>query len=276
MTIQSRVLRSTEIAPARDGGDNDGYGYVSWRGSKTTGRTVRKGIAAVLDEDDVSDFGMDETQEEATQAVRHQMLLNREDRVATLFHTNGNYASSSYYTTLSGTSQWSDLSNSDPEDDIRVAKTQILQNTGYLPNVIIIPWQVSDPLARHSMIKDVAKDDQKGPDSFAFAAGELNGLPPSLFGLQVIVPKVPYVTSNETATEATDFLWGKHVIIAYISSMPSITQPSWCYNFSNENLGVFRGAFARPSGGEFIVGKEKDVATVVGDRYAYRIIDAVA
>ena len=50
-----------------------------------------------------------------TEFLLSLQLTNFEKRVATLLTTTANYASSSYYSTLSGTSQWSDFVNSDPE-----------------------------------------------------------------------------------------------------------------------------------------------------------------
>ena len=276
-TIMQRQLADNTRTVRRDGGGEGGVNYVSWEATKQSGLTTEKIAASVVDVKDVEDFGQGVVDRQATRAVALHMLIQREQRAVDIFQTTGNYASSSYYTTLSGTSQWSDFENSDPEQDVENGITQIIKGYGQAPNTIIIPWEVAVYLKRHPMVKDVMIRDGGGSQSETFAGGEnLFGLPPVLFGLRVVVPKAAYVSSNPGLTETQAFMWGKKVSIAHVNSSPSVDDPSFAYSFSSRTMQIMRGLYSRPEGGEYISGVESTLEKVVADRGAYLIIDAVA
>ncbi len=274
-TVAQKILRSNLHVGNHLGGETKDS-IVDWSAGKTTGLTIGKLNHAEISDDDVKMFGQDGAKNEATMAVRAQMLLQREYRVVTALQTIANYASSAYYTTLSGTNQWSDFSNSDPERDIKSYITTILKGASVKANTIIIPWEVAEPLSRHPAVKDIAGGDTKGLNSDAFLGGDLMGLPPNLWGLRPIVPMVSYVNSNEGQTEVNAFLWGKHVSIMHVPTSPRDGVPAFMYTFESEALKIFSAAFVRPEGGQFVAGTEHNVEAIVANRAAALIKSAVA
>jgi hypothetical protein len=270
-TIRQRILQDNTRAP---GGD---VNEVRWDVTENTGMTVERALQSAIDRKTVRDFGRSIAEDRAMRAVKDNMLIQREERIRALIQTEANYPSSSYYTTLTGTSQWSDLENSDPEDDVRTAIEQVLSASGLLPNKIMIPYEVANKLVQHPVIKDVMIRDTRGSQSEAFKNDpNVNGLPSELWGLSVGVPKVTYVDSNPGQTESQAFLWGKKVWIGYVNSQPSVDTPSFAYQFTAQGLQVGIGNSNIAGGGEYVEGVEDDLQKVVGTRMGYLISAAVA
>ncbi|MBN8486378.1 MAG: hypothetical protein J0M20_01395 [Burkholderiales bacterium] len=84
----------------------------------------------------------------ATRLVRGLVATRREQRVATLMTTLGNYASTNR-TTLSGTSQWSDYTNSDPHYAMMMAMDGMIIR----PNTLVLGRAVFTVLSLHPKIK---------------------------------------------------------------------------------------------------------------------------
>jgi hypothetical protein len=98
---------------------------------------------------------------EATELATERILLALERRVAALVGASGSWASG-HSTTLSGTSQWSDYSNSTPITDIEAGKAVIHGKIGRTPNVLILGKTVFDKLKHHPTLIDRVKYSQRG------------------------------------------------------------------------------------------------------------------
>lgn len=265
-TIRQRLLNDIQRAPGAD------VNEVEWDVTENTDMTKERAVSALIDRKTVRDFGRAVAEERAVQAVRTQILLQSENRAKDLLQTTGNYPSSSYYTTLSAsTDKWDDFENSDPEDDVRTGIDQILSEATVMPNTICIPWEVATKFAQHPVIRDLQVRDGGGNSSSALAMNDRAGLPSSMWGLNVVVPKVTYVSSNAGATETNAFMWGKSVWIGYVTSTPSVTLPSFGYNFTALTQTFSMGNTGRAGGGEFVEGYEDQVYKVVGQRMGYLI-----
>ena len=154
--------------------------------------------------------------------VQDAMALRLEVVQATLATTAENY-DASHKTTLSGTSQWSDLVNSDPINDIENAKDQIRATTGKIANVLVISASVLKSLRMHLKIIDRIKytgRDVPTPELLA-----------ALFGVSKVI--------IATAIKATDSgvfsdVWGKSAILAYtdMSGMSDMGRPTFGYTYS--------------------------------------------
>lgn len=140
---------------------------------------------------------------------------------ATLATTAGNYAAANKVT-LSGTSQFSDLTNSDPAAVIETAKEAVRASTGKRPNVVVLGAAVFSKLKVHSKIIDRIK--YTGRD---IATPELLA---SLFGVEQVL-----VGDSVSCTDAGVFAdtWGKFVVVAYTPKAGVAAQglPSYGYTY---------------------------------------------
>ena len=147
---------------------------------------------------------------DATEFLMDQHMVSREVELAAML---ADTAVLTQNTTLSGTSQWSDSTNSDPIANIETAKQTIHAAIHKMPNTLILGKQVYDKLKHHPAVLERIKYSQKGiitPDLLA-----------SLFEVErVLIGGAGKTTSAEGQTETTGYIWGKHAILAYIA--PSV------------------------------------------------------
>ena len=190
--------------------------------------------------------------------VQNTIGLRLEYAQAVLATTAGNYASSNK-TTLSGTSQWSDLTTgvSDPVNDIETAKEAVRAKIGKRANTVLMGAAVFAKLRQHPKVIDRIK--YTGRDS---ATPELLA---ALFGVKrVLVGDAVYADAAGTFVD----VWGKFVVVAYtdlagvaeqgtpsygytyrLGGFPTVEQPyqdrnakSWIYPVTDEVSPVIAGA----------------------------------
>lgn len=142
--------------------------------------------------------------------VQELLMLDREQRVATLLTTQGNW-DSSVRTQLSGTDQWNNASFAgDIESDMDTGKEAVRSVIGLEPNHIIIPAAVAKVIKRDPTIRELIKYTQNN----LLVNGDL---PPTLFNMKVHIPGAINITSEEgAATTTTADVWGKHVVMLWI------------------------------------------------------------
>lgn len=153
--------------------------------------------------------------------VQDIIALRLELQQATLATTAGTYAASNK-TTLSGTSQWSDSTNSDPMGDIEAGKEAVRKLIGKRPNVVVMGAAVFAKLKTHSKVVDRIKytgRDIATPDLLA-----------SLFGVQQVLIG-DAVQADDTG--AFSDVWGKFVVLAYTPTASLAAQgvPSYGYTY---------------------------------------------
>lgn len=153
--------------------------------------------------------------------VQNALALRLEIAQATLATTAGNY-DSAHKTTLSGTGQWSDLTASDPINDIAAAIDAIRTTTGKMANTVILPAAVFKSLRQHSKIIDRIKYTGRDVPTIELLA--------SLFGVQRVV-----VANAIKSTDAGVFsdVWGKSVVVAYtdMSGIADMGRPTYGYTY---------------------------------------------
>jgi hypothetical protein len=157
----------------------------------------------------------------AVQKTQDIIGLRLEVAQAALATTAGNYAAGNK-TTLAGTSQWSDYANSNPENDIEVAKEAVRSQIGKRPNVIVMGAAVWAKLKQHPKIVDRIK--YTGRDS---ATPELIA---NLFGVQkVLIGDALY---ENDAGQLVD-VWGKFVVVAYteLGGIADLGRPTFGYTY---------------------------------------------
>jgi hypothetical protein len=169
----------------------------------------------------------------AVRKTQNIMALRLEKASADLARNASNYGSGNKVT-LSGTSQFSDLSASDPVAVIEAAKEAVRASTGQRPNTVTMGAQVFSKLKQHSKILDRIK--YTGRD---VATAELLA---SLFEVErVLVGDAIY--ANDAGTFAD--VWGKDIVVAYTdtSSLAEMGTPSYGYTYTLEGYPLAEEAY---------------------------------
>jgi len=123
--------------------------------------------------------------------------------------------------------QWNNYATSDPIEDVELGKETILQDTGYMPNTLIMGYQVFRKLKHHPDIVDRLKYTRAVDNSTV--SEELLA---AMFGVdRVLVAKSVRNTAVENATDAYSFILGKHALLAHVAPAPGVFVPSACYTF---------------------------------------------
>jgi hypothetical protein len=172
-----------------------------------------------------------------------QLILNRlENQFVTDWFTTGIWGTD--YTGVAGTpstgefKQWSDLANSDPIQDIEIAKGKILSTTGFEPNKLVLGYDAYRVLRNHPDIIDRVKYTGRDVPDTQYLA--------QLFGVdEVLVAKAVKNTAAEGQTGAFSFSFGKSAMLVYAPATPSLLTPSAGYSFQwrgvSEGLGLTVG-----------------------------------
>lgn len=196
------------------------------------------------------------------------LALRLEKAQADLARTAANYGASNKVT-LSGSSQWSDLVNSDPIANVETAKEAIRQSTGKRPNTMVMGPAVLRSLRMHSKVIDRVKytgRDVPTPELLA-----------ALFGVdRVIVGEAIY--SNDAGTAFTD-VWGKDVVLAYTetASVADMGTPSYGYTYNLSGYPIAEQAYYdRPSKTWAFPVTRAETPVIAAATAGYLITNAVA
>lgn len=147
-----------------------------------------------------------------TESITEKLLLDREVAAATLLRSTTNLTQN---TTLSGTAQWNDYTNSNPLGDIRTAKNAIHAATFKIPNTLVLPRPVFNTLIDHPSIVGRVQYSQLGIVTQELLA--------RVFQVDtVLVADAGYNTAAEGQTDALSYAWGKDVILAYVEKQPKL------------------------------------------------------
>lgn len=114
---------------------------------------------------------------------------------------------------------------STPITDVDHAQIAIQSVTGYKPNVLVIGPYVYSALKNHASILDRIKYTQRGIVTKELLA--------ALFDVdKVLVAEGVKNAAAKGASEDTDFIAGKHALLAYAAPSPGIKQPTAGYTFA--------------------------------------------
>lgn len=206
------------------------------RSPKTKGRTVELNVSshsyfadnyALLHEEPFENMANADTilssREKRVRFLKNLLTLDWENRVASMITSGSNLGS---YTTLTGTSQWSDYTNSDPVANVETGKSSIRSTTGKLPNLMIVGYDVYRKLIHHPDIIDRIKYVQKGVVTADVLA--------AVFDVErILVGGTIKNTGSEGLTDSFTDVWGKNVVLAHVTKGPDPegTDPSLGYSF---------------------------------------------
>ncbi len=165
---------------------------------------------------------------DAAENVTEQILIDMEVALAT---SMADTATITQNTTLSGTSQWSDYTNSDPINDVTTARQTVQKAIGRKPNTMILSQEVFDELSEHPTVTEKIKYSQLGTASEELLA--------RLFKVdRVLVAAAIYETATEGATSSLGYIWGKHCWLAYISPSARLRSVTLGFTFKYEDRKV--------------------------------------
>lgn len=166
---------------------------------------------------------------EAAEFITHRMLVRRENQFVTDFMTTGVWGTDAAGVASSPTGsqfiKWSDYTNSDPIEDIEAGKSEVLSNTGFEANTLVLGYDVMRKLRNHPDIIDRIKYTSSETVTADILA--------RLFEVdRVMVAKAVRATNNEGAAGAYDFAVGKVALLCHVAPNPGLLTPSAGYTFS--------------------------------------------
>jgi hypothetical protein len=169
---------------------------------------------------------------DATQYVTMKALIRREKIFVTNFFAGGlwsfDYDGVAAAPGANQVLQWNDA-NSNPIEDVRFAKTAILESTGFEPNKLVLGRKVYDKLVDHPDIIDRIKYGQTAGDA-AMANRQTLA---KLFEVDTIeVMNAIENTAVEGRAAVHSFIGGKKALLCYAAPTPGLMQPSAGYTFS--------------------------------------------
>jgi hypothetical protein len=160
-----------------------------------------------------------------TEKVTRALLLDREIQIAGDMFTTGKWTTEYTGASSGAYTYWDDYANSDPLNNIKTAKLAVKVLTGMTPNTLTINEQVYETLRLHPQLKEIYKYTQPAimtEDLIARAVG-LD---------KMHIGKAVYMSSEEGATDALGYVWGKHADVSYVAPGVGLMTPTAATIFS--------------------------------------------
>lgn len=206
--------------------------------------------------------------ERATMQLTEYILMDREVRTANLVFNAAKYPTGNKVT-LSGSSQWSDLDESDPVADILAGLDACLVR----PNVAVFGQETWSVLRRHpKIVKAVHRNAGDSGVAGRQAVAELFELEEVLVGVGL------YNTAKKGQTPTLSRIWGKHAALIYRNRLAD-TQGGLTFGYTAEYGTRISGAIEDKDigfrGGQRVRVGESVKELIVADRAGYLIQNAV-
>lgn len=182
------------------------------------------------------------SERDATQFVTQRLLLRQENQWAADY-----FVPNVWGTDIDGvaaapgageTIHWSDYANSDPIEDIEAGKAAILATTGFMPNTLVLGYNVFRRLKNHPDIVDRVKYTSSQTVTADMLA--------RMFEVERVLPAMAIQnTAGEGVAASYSFIQGNHALLAYVAPNPSLLQPSAGYIFAWRGIS---GGMGQPIG----------------------------
>lgn len=241
---------------------------VEFAATEQTDRVVDYAFDDFVPQEDITDDnqGVDPLGT-ATMYLRNLLMLAREQRAAATVFAAGNHANSA---TLSGTSQWSDYTNSDPVTAIMNA----LDVPVMRPNIAVFGQATWTRLRMHPrVIAAVFGSNQTGQMVSRQQVADL-------FEIQAVYVGAGFVNAakrGQTASLAR--VWGKHAAFLYRERAAG-PQAGVTYGFTAQAGGLFAGNITDEqrgmSGGQLVRVGHRQKEIVAANDLSYYFANAVA
>lgn len=201
-----------------------------------------------------------------TENITEMLMIDKEKALSTIM---ADTAQLTQNTTLSGTDQWSDYTNSDPIGDIRTARTTVHKNTFRKPNTLVLGKETYDVLVDHPQIIERVKYSALGVITPELLA--------RVFQLErVIIGEAGENTAKEGQTDSLGYIWGKHAWVLYISPRVSLKTLTFGWTFTYKTRQVKRWRDEDREGTYVRVGQDNYDHKIVAATAAYLVKNAVA
>lgn len=164
--------------------------------------------------------------------VTDNVMLRKEWDAAQIARNTANYVNGNTEA-LSGTSQWSDYTNSDPLDDFKTMQSAVFKASRMRANTLVLPYDVALTLAYHPKILDLVRY----TNANLLQNVGIDILPPTLFGMEVVIGGAAVNTASNDGTATVSSLsdvWGNDVICAYVEKSPRLKSISYGKTFRVE------------------------------------------
>lgn len=165
-------------------------------------------------------------------------------------------------TTLSGTSQFNDYTNSDPIGVSITARQTVRAASGMVPDTAIADWIVWETLRYHpKILRNLGYADNR--------AGQLTNedLAKALNVRRILSADVMYNTAKEGQTEVLGSVWGKDLVFAVAPDTAGLEQKSLGY------LVQFAGQSPRKVYKQNVVNPPESKSIIVKDSYDMLLTD---
>lgn len=176
--------------------------------------------------------------------------------------------------TLSGTSQFSDRTNSDPVSVILTGKKAVRDGCGEVANAAIMDFDVAEQLRYHPQLLDMLGFKEQKPGGLTDA-----DLARAFNLKKIFIAEAKYNSAKEGQTDVLANVWGKHIVLAVIPDRAEQMQVSLGYNIRLDGQAprkVYKQALFNPPGStELLVEDEYDLL-IANAAAAYLIKDAIA
>lgn len=204
----------------------------------------------------------------AIRKVQNIISLRLEKAQADLATTAANYDANHKNTALTGTSLWSDATNSDPNGNIETAKEAVRASIGRHPKTIILGAKVFAALKVHSKVIDRTK--------YTSTESITTDLLARLWDVdRVLIGSAIY----RDASGAMVDVWGKNVVIAYteVASVADMGAPSFGYTYRLGGYPIVEQAYQDRGSKSWIYPVTDEVSPVIaGATAGYLISPAIA
>jgi len=241
---RDQMFTVPETAVGRKGQPNE----VEFGGTETAGFVRDFGLDDVVPNEDLESApaGFDPLGTAVT-GITELVALDREKRVADLIFNTNTYPSANR-STLSGTSQWSDYSNSDPYTAIQTALDGMLMR----PNIGVIGRLAWTRLRVHPKITAALAPSANGNTSTSNAAGQpatLQAVADLLELDQIIVGEAFINTAKPGQTASLSRCWGKHMAFLHQNPVATIRGNAVTFGFTAEWGNRVSGSMPEPKVG---------------------------
>ncbi|NBO54041.1 MAG: hypothetical protein EBU84_05490 [Actinobacteria bacterium] len=167
---------------------------------------------------------------DATTFVTQRMLLRQEIQWASDFFTTGIWAND-----VTPSNLWSDYTASDPIGDVETGKATMLNATGYLPNTLVMGYDVFRQLRHHPDIVDRVK--------YTSSENVTEDILARFFGVdKILVARAIKNSGAEGAANSFASVYGKNAALYYVAPTPGLLTPSAGYTFAWRGVSDGMGA----------------------------------
>jgi hypothetical protein len=215
-----------EARERADGDESAGSGYnLSTDSYNCIVRAMHKDIGNQARQNADAPFNLDLS---ATQFVTDRLLLQRENQFTADYLKTGVWGQDvlGVASPATGTNfvQWSDYLNSNPIGNVKLWMRNVLATTGFLPNTIVLGYDVWNALQEHPAIIDRIKYTSSDVITEDIVA--------KYFGLKHLYVSQAVINSAKEGLSPTfSFITGKVALLAYVADVPGLLTPTAGYTF---------------------------------------------